>query len=91
MGHLHEGRIPLQEIVVKKRGVCLLEGGIFWELTAHEHTWIELQMVNSHANTVVLRSTVRIPNTQVSPSMGRRITVAFKVALLARGNKVHVE
>ena len=52
---------------------------------------MELQMVNSHANTVVLRSMVKIPNTQLSPSKGRRITVAFKVALLARGNKAHVE
>ena len=41
-------------------------------------------MVNSHANTVVLWSMVRIPNTQVSPNKGRRITVAFKVVLLTR-------
>jgi len=45
-------------------------------------TWVELQMVKSQANTVVLRSMVRIPNTQVSPSRGRRMTVAFNVVLL---------
>ena len=51
-------------------------------------------MVNSHANTVVLWSIVRTPNTQVSPSTGRRITVAFKVDLLTRGYElicVHVD
>ena len=51
-------------------------------------TCIELKMVNSHANTVVLRSMVRIPNTQVSPSKGRRITVALKVALLTEMYKL---
>ena len=45
-------------------------------------TWVELHTVKSQANTVVLRSMVRIPNTQVSPSRGRRMTVAFSVALL---------
>ena len=45
-------------------------------------TWVELQMVNSHANTLVLRSMVRTPNTQVSPSKGRRMTVAFSVDLI---------
>ena len=68
----------------------MLEGLGAYDTYKYEHTWMELQMVKSHANIVVLRSMVRIPNTQVSPSKGRRITVAFKVALLARGNKVHV-
>ena len=60
----------------------------FGELMVHkdEPTWMELQTVKSHANTVVFWSMVRIPNTQVSPSKGRRTTVAFMVALLARGN-----
>ena len=39
-------------------------------------------MVNSHANTLVLLSMARSPNTQVSPSKGRRMTVAFKVDLI---------
>ena len=47
-------------------------------------------MVNSHANTVVLRSMARTPNTQVSPSKGRRMTVAFKVVLLT-GEIRHVD
>ena len=38
-------------------------------------------MVNSHANTLVLPM-ARTPNTQVSPSKGRRMTVAFKVDLI---------
>ena len=41
-------------------------------------------MVKSQANTVVLRSMVRIPNTQVSPSRGLRMTVAFKMVLVMR-------
>ena len=39
-------------------------------------------MVNNHANTLVLLSMARTPNTQVSPSKGRRMTVAFKVDLI---------
>ena len=39
-------------------------------------------MVNSHANTLVLVSMARTPNTQVSPSKGRRMTVALKVDLI---------
>ena len=49
--------------------------------TLSAQTWVELKMVNSHANTVVLRSMVRTPNTQVSPSKGRRMTAALKVVL----------
>jgi len=53
-------------------------------MTQMTQTWVELQMVKSQANTVVLRSMVRIPNTQVSPSRGRRMIVAFKVDLLTK-------
>ena len=69
----------------RREVVC---SGYFGELMVHkdEPTWMELQTVKSHANTVVFWSMVRIPNTQVSPSKGRRTTVAFMVALLARGN-----
>ena len=52
-------------------------------------------MVKSQANTVAFglaaTMTVGIPNTQVSPSRGRRITVALKVVLSARGDKMMVE
>ena len=52
-------------------------------------------MVKSQANTVAFglaaTITVGIPNTQVSPSRGRRITVALKVVLLARSDKIMAE
>ena len=47
-------------------------------------------MVNSHANTVVLLSMARTPNTQVSPSKGRRMTVAFSVDLIIGSINLHV-
>ena len=54
-------------------------------MVIHTHyyiqTWVELKMVNSQANTVVLRLMVRIPNTQVSPNRGSRMRMAFKVVL----------
>ena len=41
----------------------------------------ELNIVKSQAKIVVLALRVRIPNTHVSPNSGRRITVAFNIAL----------
>ena len=45
------------------------------------HTCSELNIVNSHANTVVLLLTVRMPKTHVRPSRGRRTIVAINKAL----------
>ena len=60
------------------------------------HTHRELKMVKSQANSGIwigshVTMTVGIPNTQVSPSRGRRITVALKVVLSARSDKMMVE
>ena len=59
----------------------------------HALTWREFKMVKSQANTVAFglaaTITVGIPNTQVSPSRGRSITVALKVVLLARSDKIN--
>jgi hypothetical protein len=44
-------------------------------------TWSELKIVKSHANIVELAFTVRIPNTQVSPRMGKSTTEATNKAL----------
>ena len=44
-------------------------------------TWRELKMVKSHAKTVELALTVRMPNTHVSPRRGRRTSVAANRAL----------
>ena len=41
------------------------------------HTCRELKTVKSQANTAVLSLIANSPNTQVSPSRGRRITEAF--------------
>ena len=43
----------------------------------------ELKIENNHANTMVLLLTESRPNTQVSPSNGRRIMVALKSCLHA--------
>ncbi len=43
----------------------------------------ELKIENNHANTIVLLLTESRPNTQVSPSNGRRIIVALKSCLHA--------
>ena len=43
----------------------------------------ELKIENNHANTMVLLLTESRPNTQVSPSNGRRITEALKSCLHA--------
>ena len=52
-------------------------------------------MVKSQANTLAFgfaaTTTARIPNTQVSHSRGRRITLALKVVLSARSDKMMVE
>ena len=47
-------------------------------------TWRELKMAKSHTNTVELALTVRIPNDQDIPRMGRRMKVAS-----SRPLKVH--
>ena len=48
-------------------------------------------MVKSQANTLAFgfaaTTTARIPNTQVSHSRGRRITLALKVVLSVRSDK----
>ena len=44
-------------------------------------TWKELKMVKSQAKTVALLLSVRSPNSQVTPSRGNRITVAFNRVL----------
>ena len=43
----------------------------------------ELKIENNHANTIVLLLTESRPNTQVSPSIGRRMMVALKSCLHA--------
>ena len=45
-------------------------------------TCSELNIVNNHANTVVLLLTVRIPKVHVSPSNGRRTIDATNKALI---------
>ena len=46
-----------------------------------KQTCRELKMVKSQANTAVFSLTASSPNTQVSPSSGRRIRVAFIMSL----------
>ena len=47
----------------------------------YTHTCSELKIVKSHANTSVFSSTANSPMTQVTPSRGRSMIVAFNVDL----------
>ena len=65
---------------------CEKEESLKWQMVDDEclhaqrlftYTCRELRTVKSQANTIVLSLIANSPNTQVSPSRGRRITEAF--------------